>query len=118
VRYPEIQAPAPAHDAQGKPTYGLVRGLARLFIPGAGDGDRIRPLEAPADVEMSTPHLPGGLDRTEVRLLLWVSPEGTVQDCRAGKGKASSIWLPRCAPQRASWRRGSMWASKGPVWPL
>lgn len=78
----------PAHDAQGKPAYGLVRGLARLFIPGTGDGDRIRPLEAPADVEMSTPHLPGGLDRTEVRLLLWVSPEGVVQDCRPGKGES------------------------------
>jgi hypothetical protein len=37
---------------------------------------------------MSTPHLPGGLDRTEVRLLLWVSPEGVVQDCRAGKGES------------------------------
>ncbi|WP_068086222.1 hypothetical protein [Novosphingobium rosa] len=77
----------PAHDAQGKPAYGLVRGLARLIIPGTGDGDRIRPIEAPADVEMETPHLPGGLDRTEVRLLLWVSPEGVVQDCRPGKGE-------------------------------
>lgn len=78
----------PAHDAQGKPAYGLVRGLARLIIPGTGEGDRIRPIEAPADVEMQTPHLPGGLDRTEVRLLLWVSAEGVVQDCLPGKGEA------------------------------
>ncbi|WP_206241607.1 hypothetical protein [Novosphingobium terrae] len=91
----------PAHDEQGKPAYGLVRGLARLIIPGTGDGDRIRPIEAPADVEMQTPHLPGGLDRTEVRLLLWVSADGTVQDCRPGKGEGQlDLIAPVCAAAR------------------
>ena len=78
---------APAHLADGTPAYSVVRGLARLFIPGTKGGDEILRLEPPADLELEAPHLPGGLARTQVSLLLTVSTAGTVGDCVAAHGE-------------------------------
>jgi hypothetical protein len=77
----------PAHLANGAPAYSVVRGMARLFIPGTRGGDDILRLSAPADIEMMAPHLPGGAGRAELSLLLTVTPEGTVADCVPAPGE-------------------------------
>lgn len=78
---------APAHLADGTPAYSLLRGLARLFIPGTHEGDEIMRLEPLSDVELEAAHLPGGLARTQIAVLLTVTPAGTVSDCVAATGE-------------------------------
>lgn len=77
----------PAHLAGGAPAYSVVRGMARLFLPGTRGGDEILRLDPLADVELEAQHLPGGIGRTQIRLLLTVAPAGTVTDCAADVGE-------------------------------
>lgn len=89
---------APAHLADGKPAYSVVRGLARLVIPGTTQGDEILRVEPPADVELEAPHLPGGVARTPVNVLLTVAPSGAVADCAPGKGETQLDLLRMVCP--------------------
>jgi hypothetical protein len=77
----------PAHLADGTPAYSVLRGLARLFIPGTHGGDEILRLEPPSDVELEAAHLPGGMARTQVAVLLTVAPGGMVSDCVPAGGE-------------------------------
>lgn len=86
---------SPAHLAGGAPAYSVVRGMARLFLPGTRGGDEILRLDTPADIELEAAHLPGGIGRTQIRLLLTVASAGTVSDCAADKGEKQGdlVWM-------------------------
>lgn len=88
----------PAHLASGTPAYSLVRGMARLFLPGTHGGDDILRLDTPADIELEAQHLPGGIGQTQIRLLLTVAPAGTVSDCAADKGETQGDLVRMICP--------------------
>lgn len=77
----------PAHLADGTPAWGVVRGMARLFIPGTRGGDDILRLTPPTEIELVAPRLLGGLERTELQLVLSMTPAGAVADCGPAAGE-------------------------------
>jgi hypothetical protein len=103
----------PARLADGTPAYSVVRGLARLFIPGTRDGDAILRLEPPADLELEAPHLPGGLARTPVNLLLTVAPAGTVADCAPGKDETQLDLVQLICPALRGLKPGQRVGNEG-----
>ena len=71
-----------AVDESGKPTYGLVRTLFRMFIPNSPQGDEIARLAQLPELELTVNRLPAAADdHLDIKISLQVDASGTVTNC-------------------------------------
>ena len=74
----------PTKDAEGKPSFGVVRTTVRMMVPGSSQGDLIEKLPARApDIEFETRSLPG-ISESSVRTSITVAVDeaGGVGGCQ------------------------------------
>ena len=81
----------PAHDADGKPVYGVAHGLIKMWQPDTNDGRAIEALKDSPDVERSVNRLPDGAAEKEAEVSLLVEATGDVADCAAKPGDAIGV---------------------------
>ena len=86
-----------AATRDGKPAWGVMNDLMRLFVPDTAMGDHVARLESAPLASFTVNRLPGGANRTLVRLALLLDEEGTVADCGAAPDeKSAALVLAAC----------------------
>ena len=71
----------PAITADGSPAWSQAMTMARFYIPGAAEADRIAKLGQSPDAELTVNRLPGGAGMIDVKVVLAVDEQGVPTLC-------------------------------------